>query len=220
MRSQANESTGQVDALTVLNTCKTADKGDSGGPGARLDAGGANCNGVGPDSHANQSDASSGHRNVPDIHNSTNTTADTMETISTRQNALQMQNLPVDTGRYDQAKPRSCAGMPNMRIDMHGVTYHANTAGNTQQHISTWPADPKPQDLPTGCTRPCRNGMDGLESCLGMQMACVHIQDIADKSNTSENMSIMCDLPANGTKPCIGESKWLESPANASDTCT
>ena len=174
-RGWVNESRGQTDASTVLNTHETVAIGDGDGTGTKSDAEGASCDGVGPDGHASRSDASSGHRDVPDICNSTDTTADATESISTCQNVLQMQNLPVNAGRHVQAKPRSRAGMPNMRIDTHGVAIHANTARNTQRHVSTWPTDPKPQDLPTGCTKPCRDGMDGLESCPDTQTACVHV---------------------------------------------
>ena len=76
-RGQANGLRDQADALTVLNTCEMADMGDSGGTGTRSDAGGARHHGAGPDGQANWSDALSGHRDVPDIHNSMNMTADT-----------------------------------------------------------------------------------------------------------------------------------------------
>ena len=219
-RGQANESRGQADASMVLNTCETADMGDSGGTGARSDAGGASCDGAGPDGLANQSDASGGHMDVSGICNGTNMTADATETIGIRQNGPQTQNLPVDAGKHDPAMPRSHAGMLNMRIDTHGVAIHTNTAGDTQKHVSTGPADPKPQDLPIRCTRPCQDGTDGLESYAGMQTACVHVQDIAAKSNTSANVSVKSGLPVNGTKPCIGVPNRLKSPTDASDACT
>ena len=79
-----NESRGQADASTVLNTRKTAAMGNGDGTGTRSDAGGARRDGVRPDGHANWSDTSSGHRDVPDTRNGTNTTADTTETISIR----------------------------------------------------------------------------------------------------------------------------------------
>ena len=164
-----NESKGQADASMVLNTCETVAMGDGGGPGARSDAGGVRHDRAGPDGHANQSDTSSGHRNVLNTCNGTNTIADAMESISTRRNVPQMQDLPVEVQRRDKVESRSRADMPNMHIDTHGIVYHANMAGNRQRHISTWPADPKPQDLPTGCTRPCRDAMDGLESHAGTQ---------------------------------------------------
>ena len=165
-KDQVNESRGRAKALTVLNTCETVAMGDSGGTGARLDAGDARRGGVGPDGHANWSDVSSGHRDVPDIRNGMNTTADTKETISTR------------------------------------------------------PEDTKAPDLPTGSTTPRQDGTDRLESHAGTQMACIHVQDIADKSNTSANVSVKSDLPARGAEPCVGEPNRLDNPTDASDVCT
>ena len=155
LKGQVNESRGQVDASTVSNTCETAAIGDGGGTGARSDAGGASCDGVGPDGHANWSDTSSGHTDVPGIRNGTDMTADTRETISTHQNVPQMQNLPVNAGRRDKVESRSHAGMPNMRVDTHGIAIHANTAGNTQRRVSTHTEDTKPPDLPARGTRSC-----------------------------------------------------------------
>ena len=217
---QENESRGWAKASTVLNTRETAAMGVGGGTGARSDAGGARHNRAGPDGHANWLDALSGHRDVPDIRNSMNTTADATESISTCRNTPQMQNLPVDTGRHDQAKPRSHAGTPNMRVDTHGIAIHVNTAGDTQKHVSTCTEGTKLPDLLTRSTRPCRDGTDGLESHADMQMARIHVQDIGNKSNESANMSVKLDLPANGAKPCIGEPKWLESPTDMSDAYT
>ena len=79
---------------------------------------------------------------------------------------------------------------------------------------------PKPQDLPMGCTKPCRDGTDELESCSDTQTAHVHVQDVGNKLNIPENTSVTQNLPANGTKPCIGEPKRLESPTDASDAYT
>ena len=193
-RGQANESRGQVDALTVLNTCKTVAMGNGDGTGTRSDAGGASCDGVGPNGHANRSDVSSGHMDVPGICNGTNMTADTTETISTYQNAPQMQNSPVNAGRRDQVESRSCVGMPNMRVDTHGVAIHTNTAGDMQRHVSTGSENAKSLDLPTGSTRLHQDGTDRLESCPGMQTAHVHAQDIGKKSNKPANMSVMRDF--------------------------
>ena len=204
----------------MLNTHETAAMGNGGGTGARSDAGGASCDRVGPDGHASQSDVSSGHRDVPDICNGTDTTADTTESISTCRNVPQMQNLPVNAGRHGQAKPRSRAGTPNMQIDTHGVAMHANTAENTQRHVSTWPTDPQMQDLLARGTKPCRDRTDGLKSCPGTQMARLHVQDVGYKLNKPMDTSVTPDLPANGAEPCIGEPKWLESPTDVSDACT
>ena len=219
-RSQANESRGQAAASTVLNTCETSSMGDGDGTGARLDARGARRDGAGPDGHANRSDVSSGHVDVPGIRNGINTTADATETISTRQNAQQMQNLPINAGRRDKVESRSHAGMPNMRVDTHGIAIHANTAGHTQRRVSTRPEDMKPPDLPTGCTKLRRDGTDRLESHAGTQTARIHVQDIRNKSNKSANMSITPDLPARGAEPCIGVPNRLECPTDASDACT
>ena len=106
--------------------------GDGDGTGARSDAGDARHGSTGPDGLANWSDVSSGHTDVPDICNRTNTTADTTETISTRRNAMQMQDSPINAGRRDKVESRSHAGMPNMWVDTHGIAIHANTAGDTQ----------------------------------------------------------------------------------------
>ena len=154
-RGQANESRGQADASMVLNTGETVATGNGGGTGARSDPGpGARHDRAGPDSHANQSGVSSGHVDMPDIRNGMNMTADATESISTRQNIPQMQNLPIDARRHDQAKPRSHAGMPNMRVDTHGIAIHANMAGDTQKRVSTHTEGMKLPDLPTGCTKP------------------------------------------------------------------
>ena len=220
LKGQVNESRGQADASTVLNTRETVAMGDGGGTGARSDAGGASCDRVGPDGHVNQSDTSSGHRNVPDTHNGTNTTADATETISTRQNTTQMQDLPVKAQKRDEVKPRSHAGMPNMRVDTHGIAIHVNTAGDTQRRVSTRSENAKPPDLPTRSARPCQDGTDGLESHADTQMARIHVQDIANKSNKPANMSVTRDLPANGAEPCKGEPNRLESLTDTSDACT
>ena len=217
---QVNRSRGQVAASTVLNTCEMSSMGDSGGTGARSDAGGASCDRAGPDGHANRSGVSSGHVDMPDIRNGTNMTADAMESISTRRNTPQMQNLPIDAGRHDQAKPRSHAGMPNMWVDTHGIAIYVNMAGDMQRRVSTRTEGMQPPDSPTGCTRPCQDETNGLESCPGTQIACVHVQDVSDKSNTSANVSVKLDLPANGAEPCIGEPKWPRDPTDASDACT
>ena len=172
---QANESKGQADASMVLNICEMVAMGDGDGSGARLDAGGARRDRAGPDGHANWLDTSSGHTDVPGIRNGTNMTADTRETISTCQNILQMQNLPVDAGRRNEVESRSHAGMPNVQVDTHGIAVHANTAGDTQKCVSTRTEGTKLPDSPTGCTRPCQDRMDELKSCLGTQMACVHV---------------------------------------------
>ena len=219
-RSQVNESRGQADASTVLNTRETVAMGDSGSTGAKSDAGDARRDGVGPDGHANRSDVSSRHRDVPGICNGTNTTADAKETISTCQNVPQMQNLPIRARRRDKVESRSHAGMPNMRVDTHGIAIQANTAGDTQRRVSTGPADMKAPDLPTGSTRLCQDGTDGLESHAGTQTARIHVQDVGNKSNKPENTSITRDLPANGAEPRAGEPNRLRSPTDASDACT
>ena len=165
--------------------------GDGGGTGARLDARGARRDGAGPDGHANRSDALSGHVDVPGIQNGMNTTADATEIISTHQNALQMQSLPIHARRRDEVEPRSCTDVLNMCIDMHDVAMHTNMAGDTQKHISTGPADPKLQDLPIRRTKPCQDEADRLESCPGMQTAHIHVQDIGNKLNKPEHTSVM-----------------------------
>ena len=58
-------------------------------------------------------------------------TADMTESINTRQNTMQMQNLPIGVGRCNQVKLRNHAGMPNMHTGMHGIADHTNTAGDT-----------------------------------------------------------------------------------------
>ena len=219
-RSQANESRGQADASMVFNTRETVAMGDGNGTGVRSDARGASCDGVGPNGHANWSDASSGYTDVPDIRNGMNTTADAMETISTHQNTRQMQDLPTDARRHNKVESRSCAGMLNMRVDTHGIAIHTNTAGDTQKSISIRTEGMKPSDLPTRSTRPCRDGTNGLESHADTQTARIHVQDIANKSNKPANMSVTQDLPASGAELCMGEPNRLERQMDASDTCT
>ena len=99
----------------------------------QVHAGDARHDGAGPEDHGNQSNALSGHRDVPGTCKGMDTSADPMESISTRQNTMQTQILPV--GR-DEAKSRSCVGMLNMQVDMHGVAYHMNMAGDMQEHVS------------------------------------------------------------------------------------
>ena len=77
-RGQANGLRDQADALTVLNTCEMADMGNSGGTGTTcgqmLEV--QDTTELGQMA-TNWSDALSGHRDVPDIHNSMDMTADT-----------------------------------------------------------------------------------------------------------------------------------------------
>ena len=149
-----------------------------------------------------------------------NMTADTKETISTRRNVPQMQNLPVNAGRRDEVEPRSCADAPNMCIDMHGVAMHANMAGDTQRRISTCTEGTKPQDLPTGSTTPRQDGTDELESDTGMQTARIHVQDVANKLNKPANTSVTADLPARGAVPQGNGLNRLESQMDALNACT
>ena len=52
-------------------------------------------------------------------------------------------NTTADTGRCNQVKPRSHAGMMlNMHIDTYGDAVHTQMAGDTQRHISIHPIDP------------------------------------------------------------------------------
>ena len=53
-----------------------------------------------------------------------------------------------------------------------------------------------------------------------MQMARIHIQDVGNKSNMPENVSVKLDLPARGAEPCVGEPNRLECPMDTSDVCT
>ena len=183
--------------------------GNGDGTGTRSDAGGS-CDRVGPDGHANWSDVLSGHRDVPDICNGTDTTADAMETISTHQNSPKMQDLPIKVQRRDEVEPRSCAGMPNMWEDTQGIAIYANMAGDTKRCISTGPADSKPPDLPARSARPCRDKTDRFESLAGMQTACIHVQDVEDKSNQPMNTLVTMDLPA-GAEWRMGEPGRLET---------
>ena len=148
------------------------------------------------------------------------TTADMAESISTHQNVLQTQNLPVNAGRHDQVQLRSHVGMLNMRIDMHGAAYHMNTAEDMQGHVSTHAANPKPPDLPIGGRRLPPDKTDGLESCPGMQRVCTYMQSIGDSSNRPENMLVTLVLPANGAEPCTGRPKRPRDQTDVSDTCT
>ena len=99
----------------VLNTCETAGMGDDDGTGAKSDAGGASRDRVGPDGHANQSDALSRHRDVPDIHNDMNTAADAMEIISTHQMSCKRKTYLSMQGNVTRSSPeaawtrRTCA---------------------------------------------------------------------------------------------------------------
>ena len=127
LRGQANESRGQADALTVLNTCKMVAMSDGGGTDARSDAEGVRHCGAEPDGHASRLDMSSGHVDMPNIRNDMNMTADTKETIST---VPQMQNLPVNAGRYNEVEPRSCMDVPSWNCCWMGNKLHEPCYGH------------------------------------------------------------------------------------------
>jgi len=127
----------------------------------------------------NRSDGSREHRDVPDICNGTDTTTDTTEFINARRNTMQAQNLPVGAGRRDQVEPRSCAGT-------YGVAYHANTANDMQERVSTCSADAKSPNSLTRSTRLYSDLPDGLRPTqahrgheymrIEMQAARIHLQ--------------------------------------------
>ena len=97
-------------------------------------------------------DESSGHRDVPGTHNSTDTTADMKESISARRNTTKQLNSHVKLERWpthNQVKLRSHVGMLIMCTGSHGMVNHTNMAGGMQRHASTGLAEPlKPPDIP------------------------------------------------------------------------
>ena len=101
-----------------------------------------------------------------------------------------MQNLSINAGRCDKVESRSHEGMPNMHKHMHGIAIHVHMAGNTQRCVSTCPKEAKPLDLPARVCKTVLRQNDGLESCPGMQTAHIHVEDVANKSNTSANTSV------------------------------
>ena len=60
----------------------------------------------------------------------------------------------------------------------------------TQRCVSTCPKEAKPLDLPARVCKTVLRQNDGLESCPGMQTAHIHVEDVANKSNTSANTSV------------------------------
>ena len=124
----------------------------------------------------------------------------------------------LEVGRHDQVEPKSRAGTLNMQIHMHGVAAHANMAGHTQRHVSTDSADTKPQDSPTGSTRPCPDETDGVGSRSGMLRTRIHAQGNTGNSNRPENVSAMANLPARGAKLRMGERERPRDETNPSDT--
>ena len=62
---------------------------------------------------------------------------------------------------------------------MHGQAWHCrlhDTSGDTQEHVSTRPLDPKRPDIPANSMRLCTDETDGLESCLGMLSIHIHMR--------------------------------------------
>lgn len=104
-----------------------------------------------------------------------------------------------------------------MWIETHGIAGHANTASDTQRHVSTGPAEPKPPDSPTGSTRSYPDEKDGLRSCPGMQRTHIHTQRVTNNSRRSANAIVTLDLPVRGAELCIGEPEWLRSQTNVSN---
>ena len=213
----ADESRGQAKASTVLNTGETVTMGNGGGTSAKPGTEDAGRDGAEPDNLANWSDTLSGHRDVPDTRDGIvqrrtevvrlnsplhiDTTADTTEYISTCQYTATQLNLPGKPEKQptnDQAESRSHVGTPNMWVDMCGVAKRANTAGNTQQRVSTCTEDPEPPDLPDRSTRACIDEADGLESCPGMLSIRIHVQGDAGNWKRPEKMSETLDLLAEG----------------------
>ena len=97
-------------------------------------------------------DASSGHRDMPGTHNSTDTTADMKESISAHRNTTKQPNSHVKLERWpthNQVELRSHAGMLIVHTGSHGMVDHTNTAGGMQRHVSTGLAEPlKLPDIP------------------------------------------------------------------------
>ena len=150
-------------------------------------------------------------RDVPDTHKGTDTSGDLTESISTCRNTTQTRSLPVGAGRHDEAKSRSRVGMLNMRVDTHGVAYHVNTTGDTQEHVSTHPENPKPPDSPTESATRHTGETDRLEAHVGMQRARTHVHHVGNSSKRPTKMSIMPDLPARGAEPHKGDLERLQS---------
>ena len=95
LRGYANGQRGQMNALMVVNTSETAAMSDSGGTGPKSGARDVKHDADATDSLGSWSDASSGHRDMPGIHN-TDMSADATEYISTHQNPMQTRNLSVE----------------------------------------------------------------------------------------------------------------------------
>ena len=105
--------------------------------------------------------------------------------------------------------------MLNIQVDMHGVAYHANTAGDTQEHVSTCPENPKLPDSPTGSAMRQAGETDGLEAHAGTQRARTHVHHVGNNSNRPAKTSIMLDLPARGAELRKGNLERLQSQSDA-----
>ena len=104
----------------MLNAHETTAVGDGDGTGVESGADDAT------DGLRRMLDALRGHRDVQGTRNSTDTTADMMETIRACQDTAKLPNSPVEPGKWrtnSRVEFRSCTGTPNM----HRVT------GDTQE---------------------------------------------------------------------------------------
>ena len=107
-RGHTNKSKDQADASTVLNTGETTAMGDGDGTDARRSA-------AGPDGLPNQSNALSGHRDVPGSRNGTDTTADAKKPISAHRNTAKQPNSPERWPTHNRVELRNRAGTPDIR---------------------------------------------------------------------------------------------------------
>ena len=139
-RGHTNKSKDQADASTVLNTGETTAMGDGDGTDARRSA-------AGPDGLPNQSNALSGHRDVPGSRNGTDTTADAKKPINAHRNTAKQPNSPGRWPTHNRVELRNRAGTPDIRR----LAWHSRPREYGSWYAVTpqyRPAEPKPLDLP------------------------------------------------------------------------
>ena len=201
-----------MDASAVLNTSETVGMGDGDSTGACWRCKTRWSWARGPRKPVEHIEWTQRHARHSQRHG--HTSADPMESISTCQNTTQTQSLPV--GR-DEAKSRSCVGMLNMRVDMHGVAYHANTAGT---HRNTSVHTQKTQNHQTHLLG-VQRGTQAKRTDLRPMQACrehIHTSIMLGTIRIDlQKTSIMLDLPARGAEPHKCDLERLESQSDVSN---
>lgn len=135
-----------------------------------------------------------------DIRNGTNITAGMIGTICICQNAMKTWNLPVKAGGCDKVEPRKCAGMLNMRTDVHSITKHVNTVRGMQEFVGTRSADLQLLGLPARGAALHMDGPESLESHSDRLRRHMCALSIEVALGISEKMSEMPNLLVRGVE--------------------